>query len=95
MKKIYKDVLQVELKYSYSAQSFTFYISLTSPRTILRIAAGPLAIVNIKFLYADAVLAAEDLLIGIPVLNHLGVYTKILLEKNPYVQDGFVCSEIS
>lgn len=46
------------------------------------------------FLVADANLAVEDLLIGLPVLQHLDIDTKTLLEQKRDVLDGFDCSSI-
>lgn len=80
MTKIDKVSLQLALKDADRAQLFTFSQTWTPPPTVLRSAAGPLALVNVTFLVADANLAAEDLLIGLPVLRHLGVDSKALLE---------------
>lgn len=41
---------------------------------------------------ANANLAVEDLLIGDPVLCHLGVDTKTLLEERRDLLDGIYCS---
>lgn len=56
--------------------------------------AGPLALVNVTFLVADADLSAEDLLIGLPVLQHLGVDSKTLLEERRDLLDGADCSSV-
>lgn len=58
MTKIDKVSLQVALKDAYCAQSFTFSRTWTPPRTVLRLTAGPLALVNVTFLVADANFAA-------------------------------------
>lgn len=49
---------------------------------------------NDLFLVADADLSDEELLIGYPVLKHLGVDIKTLLEQRRDVLDGTDCSEV-
>lgn len=51
-----------------------------------------LALTNISFLVSDAALVSEDMLIGLPVLQHLGIDLRLLLECNPAVLDGTDCS---
>lgn len=46
-------------------------------------------------LVADADLAVEDLLIGLPVVQHLGVDTKTSSEERRNFLDGFDCSSIT
>eukprot|EP00737_Agarophyton_chilense_P003792 gb/GEZJ01004544.1/.p1 GENE.gb/GEZJ01004544.1/~~gb/GEZJ01004544.1/.p1 ORF type:complete len:294 (-),score=41.13 gb/GEZJ01004544.1/:342-1223(-) len=86
--------LQVTLKDKDVPQTFSFWRSWAPPRTTLKLSAGPLALVNITFLVADEELTAEDLLIGLPVLEHLGVDTKTLLEEKRNFLDGFDCSSV-
>lgn len=45
-------------------------------------------------LVADDCLAAEYLLIGLPVLKHLGIDTKTLLEQKRNLLDGIYCSSV-
>lgn len=87
--------LQVALKEDDDAQSFTFSRAWTPPRIVLRLSTGPLALTNVKFLVADADLAAEDILIGLPVLRHLGVDTRTMLERDRKRLDGSDCSVVS
>lgn len=68
MTKIDSVKLQVALNNSSEAQSFTFSRTWTPPRTVLPLYTGTLALVNETFLVANDDLAAEDLLIGLPVL---------------------------
>lgn len=87
--------LQVALKKEeQEAQTFSFSRTWTAPRTILHLASGQLALVNIKFLVADDDLACEDLLIGRPVLHHLQIDTKTLLELSRKSLDGTDCSNV-
>lgn len=92
--KIDQVTLQVALKDGESAQEFSSSRTWTPPCTVLCLAAGPLALVNVTFLVANADLSAEELLIGLPVLQHLGINTKTLLEQKHDVIDGVDCSSI-
>lgn len=92
MAKITPITLQVALKSGANAETFTFSRSWTPPRLVLKLSAGPLALLNVRFLVADADLAVEDLLIGLPVLRHLGVDTKTLLEERRDLLDGTDCN---
>lgn len=49
---------------------------------MLKLAAGHLALFNVEYLVTDSELAVEDLLLDLPVLRHLGVETKVLLEEH-------------
>ena len=66
----------------------------TCPRLILHLAAGKLALFNVKFLVADGGPATGDLIIGLPVLRHLKVDTRTLLERNPKFPDGRDCAVV-
>lgn len=70
--------LQVALKTEKIRNTFLFFWTITVLCTVLRPAAGPLALVNVSFLIADADLAVKDLLICLPVLQHLGVDSKTM-----------------
>ena len=80
--------LQVALKDGEEAQKFSFSRSWNALRTVLQLASGQLALANITYLVADSGLACEDLLIGLPVLQHLQVDTKTLLENNRAILNG-------
>lgn len=86
--------LQVALKGGSDADKFTFSWSWTAPCTILKHAAGPLALRNQEYLVFDADLASEDRLLGLSVPRHLGVDTKTLLEECRDLLDGSNCSAI-
>lgn len=86
--------IQVALKSGDDAQSFTFSRTWTIPRTVLQLASGQLALANVSFLVADDELACEELIIGLPVLRHLQVDTRTLLENNRSVLDGSDCSHV-
>lgn len=47
-----------------------------------------------RFLAADANLAAENILIGLPVLRHSGIDTKTMLEPDHARLDGSDCSVV-
>lgn len=83
--------IQVAIKSDSEPSTFTFSRIWQVPRLILELASGRLALRNISFLVADSELAAEDLLIGLPVLKHLGIDSKTLLERNRATLDGTDC----
>lgn len=55
---------------------------------------GPLALVKVTFLFLNADLSTEELLIGLTVLQHLDVSTKPLSEQSHDVLNGSDCSSI-
>lgn len=62
---------------------------------MLKLSAGHLGMLNVEYLVADANLAVEDLLIGLPVLRYLGVDSKTSIEERSDLLDGSNCSSIS
>ncbi len=65
--------LIVALKKDSGAHEFTFSRFWVVPRTILKLASGKLGIMNISFIAADEELAAESILIGHPVVQHMRI----------------------
>ena len=94
MSRIKPVVLQVALTDGGKPQTFTMSRTWTCPRVILHLAAGKLALLNVKFLVADGDLATGDLIIGLPVLRHLKVDTRTLLERNRKSLDGTDCAVV-
>lgn len=94
MTKMDKSMLQVALRDADRTQSFTSSRTWTPPRTVPNLAAGSLALVGVTFLVLDADFAVKNLLVGLPVLQHLGIDTKTLLEQRRDVIDGANCSTI-
>ena len=94
MKIIQPIMLQVALKSSDKAHTFKFSTSLTVPRTVIHVTAGQMALRNVKFLVADTELTNEDLLVGHPVLAHLGIDSKTMIEKSLDRLDGTDCSDL-
>lgn len=86
--------LQNALTSGEEAQTFSFSHTWTSPRTVLYLSVGQLALVGVTFVVADDDLACEDMHIGHPVLHHLQVEPKTLLEHNRAVLDGTDCSSV-
>ena len=86
--------IQVALRKGDRAQSFRFSRIWTVPGTVLQLASGQLALANLSFLVADDQMTCEELIIGLPVLGHLQVDTRTLLENNRAVLDGSDCSQI-
>lgn len=92
MSKIPPVRLQDALKTGADADTFTLSCSLTLLHIVLKLSAGPLALLNLKCLIAASDLSAEDLLIGLLVLLFLDVDTKTLLEERPDLLHGSDCS---
>lgn len=66
----------------------------TVPRTILSLSSGRLALCNISYLVVDGELTDDQLLIGLPVLQHLKVDTRTLLERHKKSLDGTDCLSV-
>lgn len=71
---------------------FPFSRAWTVPSTVLHLSAGQMALKNIRYLVADDSLTCEDILIGLPVLRHLRVDTRTLLEDNYTSLHGTDCA---
>lgn len=84
--------VQVALSSSADPETFTFSRKWIAPRIVMELSAGRLALHNVSFLVADAHLSCEDILLGYPVLQHLGIDSRTLLERNRRVLDGTDCS---
>lgn len=87
-------MLQVALKKSDAAESLRFSWSWVLPRTVLHLPSGKFALTNISFLVPDDELACEGLIIGSPVLKHLLVDPRTLLDSNRLALDGADCSTV-
>lgn len=87
--------IQVALTSSTEPETFTFSRKWLAPRIILELSTGRLALRNVSFLVADAHLSCEDILLGYPVLQHLGIDSRTLLERNRSILDGTDCSPVS
>lgn len=61
---------------------------------MLHFASGRLALVKVTCLMADDDLACEDLPIVPPVLQHLQVNSRALLQENRVVLDSSDCSSV-
>lgn len=83
------------LKDEKEAQTFTFSREWAVPRLVLHLSVGPFALLNVTFLVADAELAENDLLIGQPVLKHLGIDLKTMLENNRAQLSETDCSGVA
>ena len=86
--------LCVALKKGDIPQDFSFSRSWTVPKTVLHLSSDQLALKHVTFLVLDDDLANEDLLIGLPVLEHVKVDTRTLLEQNRAQFDGSDCSQV-
>lgn len=61
---------------------------------ILRLAARPLALVNVAFFVPDDELVADDVMLGLPLLQLHGINTKAMLEEYRDILDKTDCSTI-
>lgn len=86
--------VQVALCKEEDAQSFLFSPLWLVPRVILHLASGQLALCNVSFSNADDGLACEDLLIVLPLLQHLCINSKTLLKNNCSELDGTNCADV-
>lgn len=86
--------IQVALKEGEEADVFTFSRTWLVPRLVLELSSGRLALRNVSFLVADKDLSCEDLLIGLPVLRHLEIDSRTMLERNRAILDGTDCSSV-
>lgn len=73
--------LQVAIIIGADDEAFTFSRTWTLPRTVLKLSAGPLVLLCLKYHVADSDLAAEELFISLLVLQFLGIDTKTILEE--------------
>lgn len=73
--------IQVALRDSGEPAAFTFSRVWTVPRLVLKLSAGHMALLNVSLMVADDETACEDILLGLPLLRHLGIDTRTLLER--------------
>lgn len=85
----------VTLKAGEEKYKFSFSRAWKCPRTVLHISDGQLHLLNIECLAPDEALTCEDMIIGLPVLHHLKVDSKTLLEQNRGALDGTDCSAVN
>lgn len=80
--------IQVALKNSGEPSPFRFSRTGAVSRLILQLFAKRMVLLNVPFLIADDETAFKDLLIGFPVLRHLGANSRTLLEQKWTKLDG-------
>lgn len=61
---------------------------------VMQLASGQLCLAKISFLVPDDDKAFEKIIFGLPVLRHLQVDTRTLLENNRSALDGFECLNV-
>lgn len=89
---IHPVTLRVPQKSGKGAQVFKFLLSWVASRTVLQLSSERLALLDIRYLVADDYLICEVILIGLPVLRHLIIDTKTLLDANLEALDRTDCS---
>lgn len=80
--------IQIALKSSDKAASFKFSRVWKVQRLVMELSSGRLELTNISFIVSDAALASEDVLIGLPALQHLVVDSRTILKRNRAMIDG-------
>lgn len=60
-------------------------------RTVLKLAVGALALLNCEHVVVDEDMSVEDLLIGLPLLQHVEFDIKKILEGRHNLLDGTNC----
>lgn len=86
--------IQVVLTPTNKAQKFRYSRIWKVPRLVMKLPAGRLALNNMSFLAADGDLICEGLLIGLPLLRHLGIDSQTLFERERAALDGIDCSTV-
>lgn len=86
--------IQVTLTSTDKRKTFSFSRLWKVTRLVLELSAGRFVLNIISFLAADADMPCEDFTIGHPVLNHLGIYSRTLLERNHAVLDRTCSSSV-
>lgn len=86
--------IQVPLTAEEKPKTFDFSRQWTVPRLVLNLSSGRMPLTTITFLVADDDLACEDILIGLPVLEHMEIDSRTMLERNRAVLDGTDCANI-
>lgn len=76
-------------------QRFTFSGKLNVPYLVLVISEGRVALQNVRFLFADDYIRCENILIGLPMLELLGIASRTLKERNRTVFDGADCASVN
>lgn len=87
--------IQVALKESVEPATFTFSRTWIVPLLVMKLSAGRMALLNVTFLFTNDEMACEDLLVGLPVLPHLGIDSRTLLEHNWHNLNETDCAYIN
>lgn len=74
-------LIQVALRVSPEQVKLFFSSRWLVPHLVVFTSAGKMALINLTFLVADDETACEDILIGLPVLRHLSIYSSTLVEE--------------
>lgn len=86
--------VQVALNSSDKAEEFKLSRVRKVPRHVMEMSSGRLTLTDISYLVSDDVSASEDILIVLPVLQHLGIDSRTQLERNRATLDGTDCSSV-
>lgn len=86
--------VQMALKDDEDSQTFNFSPLWTVSLIILHLLVESLALLGVTFLVADNDLAENDLLIGLPMLEHLVINSKTILENKKAQWNDTDCSNV-
>lgn len=74
--------VHVALKDASTSSPFSFSRVWQAPRVVLKLPAGQMTLLNVSFLVADDYMVCKDLLVGLPVLRHVDIESRTLIESN-------------
>lgn len=80
--------IQVALKGASDPATFKFSRTWLNPRLFLQLSSVQVALLNVTFLFSDDNTACRYLLVGFPVVRHLGIDTPTILERLGYTLNG-------
>lgn len=94
MKRIKPVTINVALNQGDEEQELRFSRPWTVPRLTLQLSSAQLTLTNISFLVTVDHFCCEDLVIVLPMLQHLRIDRKTLLEAQFNALDGTECAEV-
>lgn len=72
----------------------TFSLTWKFPLLVMALSVGRMSLLNVTFIVADNETAREYFLVGLPVLRHLLIVSRMFLEQNWSTFNGTYCSAV-